>query len=242
MSNKMTDELRAKIDAAMNEGGTKANAAILLGMTSAHLCNIMRKDALLTERWTKTRSKYGGKVRSMDDSADREAPDMGRSVAIPDSDMRDAEALAREDANLQRGVESMGLSAQAGERAVALQKFYKKHFTDSIGIVGAGSIKSYFELDADVEKIRDELEGGGLTIEREQMLRRDRVALLELQGRSGDRHVKAQMTQAMIKYRIADSSGEKAKSRGKPGFTPIVNAIKIEADGNINLSGQHSTD
>ena len=238
----MTDKLREKIDAAMNEAGTKADAAILLGITSSHLSNIMRKDAHLTEKWTKTRNKYGGKTKTMDDSADREAPDIGRSVTVPKADMRDAEALAREDANLQRGVESMGLSVQAGERAVALQNFYKKHFTSSIGIVGAGSIKSYFEMDADVEKIRDEIEGGGLTIEREQMLRRDRVALLELQGRSGDRHIKAQMTQAMIKYRIADSNGEKGQVRGKPGFTPIINAIKIETDGNVKLSGQHSTD
>ena len=242
MSTKMTDKLREKIDAAMNEAGTKADAAILLGMTSSRLSNIMRKDAYLTEKWTKTRNRYGGKTKTMDDSADREAPDIGRSVTVPEADMRDAEALAREDANLKRGVEAMGLSAQAGERAVALQDFYKKHFTNSIGIVGAGSIKSYFELDADVEKIRDELEGGGLTVEREQMLRRDRVALLELQGRSGDRHIKAQMTQAMIKYRITDSSGEKGQARGKPGFAPIVNAIKIETDGNVNLSGQHSTD
>ncbi len=241
MSTKMTDKLREKIDAAMNEAGTKADAAILLGMTSSRLSNIMRKDAYLTEKWTKTRNKYGGKARTMNDSADREAPDIGRSVTVSESDMRDAEALAREDANLKRGVEAMGLSAQAGERAVALQDFYKKHFTNSIGIVGAGSIKSYFELDADVEKIRDELEGGGLTVEREQMLRRDRVALLELQGRSGDRHIKAQMTQAMIKYRIADSSGEKGQSRGKPGFAPIVNAIKIEADGDVKVSGQDGT-
>ena len=32
MSTKMTDKLREQIDAAMNEAGTKADAAILLGM------------------------------------------------------------------------------------------------------------------------------------------------------------------------------------------------------------------
>tara|TARA_R100000808_G_scaffold1976_1_gene8385 strand:+ start:3288 stop:3983 length:696 start_codon:yes stop_codon:yes gene_type:complete len=231
----------------MKKGGTQKNAAALLGMNQRSLQSRIRKDPLLRSRWIKERSRYS-KVREL--PPHEESPDLGRTsppinkidgeVIAPDLGL--AEAMAREDANLKYGLEAIGLSKDAQETAISLQKFHNKHFTKAIEIIGGGMTKTFVELMAEVEQINERLASGGLTLEEEQMLRQDRSRLLEAQGRTYDRAQKAAMTQAVIKHRLADAAGDKNAQRGKPGFQPIVNAIKIEADGDVKVSGQGNTD
>ena len=94
--------------------------------------------------------------------------------------------------------------------------------------------KTFVEIMACIDDINSRLEDGGLTLEEEQMLRQDRSRLLEIQGRTYDRSLKAAMTQAVIAQSYPrEARGKKAGV--KPGFRPIVNAIKIEAD-NVKVS------
>lgn len=152
------------------------------------------------------------------------------------TERRVAEALIAEDANLKDGLSSIGLSPQAMKSAEALQKFHNTHFTKSVEIIGGGMTKTFVEIMSEVENINSRLEEGGLTLEEEQMLRQDRSRLLEIQGRTYDRSLKASMTQAIIQQKLSESGDGSQVKRGKPGFTPIINAIKIEALGPVTVS------
>ncbi len=149
-------------------------------------------------------------------------------------DQQVAEALKKEDENLKDGLTSIGLSPLAVKSADALHKFHNTHFTKAVEIIGGGMTKTFVEIMASIQEITDRLDDGGLTLEEEQMLRQDRSRLLEIQGRTYDRALKASMTQAVIQHKLQENTGGE-QSRGKPGFRPIVNAIKIEAD-NVSVS------
>lgn len=228
-----------------------SGAAKLLGITYGCLRSQVHADPDLRARHTRVnRGRQGAakEAKNIDaPSVPDDMSDLGRKQELVRvegeallTDKRVAAALIVEDANLKDGLSAIGLSPQAIKSAEALQKFHNTHFTRSVEIIGGGMTKTFVEIMAEVENINARLEEGGLTLEEEQMLRQDRSRLLEIQGRTYDRSLKASMTQAIIQQKLADSGGVGAIKRGKPGFTPIVapivNAIKIESTGPVTVS------
>lgn len=235
----ISPELKSKIDSAIRETGSMRRAAELLGLTYGGLRGMVHKDPELRARYTKPNKGKKGAAKEaarLDEPVSADLVELGREQDIKPvggevliTDKRVSEALAREDANLSEGLEAIGLSPSAVKSAQALQEFHGTHFTKAIEIIGGGMTKTFVEIMAEVNHLNARLEEGGLTLEEEQMLRQDRSRLLEIQGRTYDRAQKAAMTQAVIKHKLSETSEGGAK-RGKPGFSPIVNAIKIEAE------------
>lgn len=224
-----------------------AGAAKLLNITYGCLRSQVHADPELRARHTRANKGKKNAVVEAKNIDDPSVPDdmsgLGRKQELVRikgeallTDKRVAAALIVEDANLKDGLNAIGLSAQATKSAEALQKFHNTHFTKSVEIIGGGMTKTFVEIMSEVEHINERLEEGGLTLEEEQMLRQDRSRLLEIQGRTYDRSLKASMTQAIIQQKLADAGGGGAIKRGKPGFTPIVNAIKIESSGPVTIS------
>lgn len=231
---------------AIREAGSLKNAAELLGMNYNTLRSHVAQDPELKSKHTKPRKgRKGAKeaAKRIDEPVSQDNPELGRKQDTGSitgevllSDKRVAEALTVEDKSLKDGLSSMGLSPSAVKSAEALQKFHNTHFTKAIEIVGGGMTKTFVEIMAEINHINARLEDGGLTLEEETMLRQDRSRLLEIQGRTYDRAQKAAMTQAIIQHKLSESDNSAATKRGKPGFQPIVNAIKIEAEGNVKVS------
>ena len=224
-----------------------SGAAKLLGITYGCLRSQVHSDPDLRSRHTRAnKGKKGAaaEAKSIDaPSVPDDMSDLGRKQELDRvageallTEKRVAEALIAEDSNLKEGLGAIGLSPQAMRSAEALQKFHNTHFTKSVEIIGGGMTKTFVEIMSEVEGINSRLEEGGLTLEEEQMLRQDRSRLLEIQGRTYDRSLKASMTQAVIQQKLADAGEGGAAKRGKPGFAPIVNAIKIESTGPVTIS------
>ena len=215
-------------------------AAILLDMSYSGLRSMVQKDPELRARHTRPKGRAKA-AKEIDQPVSQDMVELGRKqqsqasdseILLPEKQV--SEALSREDENLKDGLTAIGLSPQATKSAEALQKFHNTHFTKAVEIIGGGMTKTFVEIMACIDDINSRLEDGGLTLEEEQMLRQDRSRLLEIQGRTYDRSLKAAMTQDVIAQKLSEG-GKGEESRGKPGFRPIVNAIKIEAD-NVKVS------
>lgn len=220
---------------AIKEAGSMQGAAKLLGLSYGGLRGLVHKDPELRAKYTRPRKSKAQEANELDDPVDQNMVELGRLQNVKSSkeevllqERQVAEALTKEDENLKTGLTSIGLSPLAIKSAEALQKFHNTHFTRAVEIIGGGMTKTFVEIMACIDDINARLEEGGMTLEEEQMLRQDRSRLLEIQGRTYDRSLKASMTQAVIQYKLSESSDNQA-SRGKPGFRPIINAIKIEA-------------
>ncbi len=208
---------------------------MLLGMGYSGLRSIIAKDPELRAKHTRKKNR-AQESKEIDQPANQSMVELGRQQAVKASegevllqDRQVAEALKKEDENLKDGLTNIGLSPLAVKSANALHKFHNTHFTKAVEIIGGGMTKTFVEIMACIDDINDRLEGGGLTLEEEQMLRQDRSRLLEIQGRTYDRSLKAAMTQAVIQHKLQDNA-ESTAPRGKPGFRPIMNSINIKTD------------
>lgn len=220
---------------AIKEAGSMQGAAKLLGLSYSGLRSLVQKDPELRAKYTRPRKSKAQESKELDDPVDQDMVELGRIQHIKQSnaeallqDKQVSEALTKENENLKEGLTSIGLSPLAIKSAESLQKFHNTHFTRAVEIIGGGMTKTFVEIMACIDDINVRLEEGGMTLEEEQMLRQDRSRLLEIQGRTYDRSLKASMTQAVIQHKLSEGSPDKP-SRGKPGFRPIINAIKIEA-------------
>ncbi len=226
----------------MKEAGSMKGAALLLDITYHSLRGMIHQDPDLRARYTHAKKKAKRDARELDQPLPEDMVELGRKpgsaagTPVLASDALVARALEEEDQNLKDGLENLGLSPAAIQSAEALQQFHHSHFTKAVEIIGGGMTKTFLEIMAEVEAINSRLADGGLTLEEEQMLRQDRSRLLEIQGRTYDRAQKASMTQAVIQYKLSENAQDHKKSRGKPGFRPIVNAIKVESPGEVKVT------
>lgn len=238
----MTDDQRREIHNAMQAaGGRKVQAAKLLGVEAARLHNAIHRDRELRARWTKPRK------------SSEAPPESALTIHRPNEscylnpDTALAKAMAFEDRAVRENLASIGITGERLARVVALQKLQRHAYRSSLEIMGGGMTARFLDLQNSVEKLNGEIDrvvdqlenpsGNGHSAEqvmalvaREELLRKDRAALIELEGKAFDRSSSAALKQAIIKNKL---EGKKHQPSSRPkGFL----AIQAQPGSNVKVT------
>lgn len=229
----MNENQEKAINLAMEKtGGNASQAAILLDIPREKLYNLIHSHKRLKAVWAKSRTEEPVDAEAV--AIHRPVIDLPKDPEPAHDDQKAiAAALEKEDALVRSGLTSIGVDGDKLELVQALAKWNGRHFRTSLELIGGGITKEFIEIMADLQSIREELNGGDpMDIARESMLRMDRAALIELMGKIYDRANRASLTRAMIKLK----EKENAKSGGperKPGFSPMIKGENVQ----VNIGG-----
>jgi hypothetical protein len=236
--------LVARIDAALElHGGDRAAAATQLGISQSDLKNEIHNTRALRVRWAQSK-RNEALPPDQADAMHREVMELEPVVGGELVTEKDAQALAKEDRSLTKGLKSLGLNPMLVDLASSFQQFQSKHFSRSMEIMGGGLVRRYLMIEQAIDKVEAELQAlmegppddcdveqkiawMSSMAEREKTLRQDRQVLIELQQKAYDRVNKAALTQAIIAQKQADASNP-GKRAGKPGFG-VKRATQINA-------------
>jgi hypothetical protein len=227
---RVTEELKKQIHAAMEAAnGKTADAARLLGMPLRNLMNFVHGNKDLKARWatSTTEVKPPNELAVLGRPA---FPVEETNEGIMASDDEVAAAVEREDSQVRRGLDAMGVKGGTLEMAMALQKFQRAHFSRAIEMLGGGMTRQSLALMVEIDTITDTLNDptGGLAPARELMLREDRARLLETLGKFFDRANAAVLIQAKVKA----IQHKKEKPNKPKGFL----AIQAQSGSSVNVN------
>jgi hypothetical protein len=213
----LTEQQRAEIHAALEQtNGDRAAAARLLGMDTKQLAQHIHNTRDLRACWSQKKPEPPTECEIIH----REAS-TGLLPVTGGNLFTEAEALQKEDDALKKGLSALGIGGNLVELAHSLQQFQSKHFTRVIELMGGGLTRRFLKIEEAIDDIDQALRLLDPTcpedVAREQILRQDRAALIDLQQKCYDRVNKAALTQAIIKEK--QKAGH-APDRGKPGFSP----------------------
>jgi hypothetical protein len=221
----LTDDLRARIHAAMAQAHAKTHdAAKLLGMPWQTLQKYIREDEELNAKWSRKPKPPPGEEALIHRPV---TSDQSQPVISPEEDAAEiARRLEAEDALVKEGLQAMGLNGDAQQLAIALQKFHGTHYKRSLEMLGGGMTKLFFEIWAELKKVNVEI-AAAQEPSMQMILRKDRAVLIEAAQRIFDRANKAALTMAVARHKMSDR-GPSEKSAGKPAFGPLLEAPKSD--------------
>lgn len=153
-----------------------------------------------------------------------------------------AQAVAKSDeALLQGGLESLGLTKDEAQEAMALQKFNRQHFLESMDMISAGVLRTSLRAQMEQKEIQKRLgfvrdiiatygefhsEELGEWEKKERLLMRQFTDVGTLLNQIQDTWYKGAAALAVIKMRARESSehrtGFRTQRSNKPGFRPVV--------------------
>lgn len=182
-----------------------------------------------------------------------EAELMGKPAAgdlsVDPTDEQVALAIAHADLNLTRGLEALGMQGREVEKAIALQRFNKEYFKESMDMISSGVLVTALKIQNEQEEIQTRIKfvreqikamGDASGKIRESWTREEKVLVQqfiemgELLNRIQDTWYRGAAYLAVVRSRLRGEGAcnpkfgsERTQRRNKPGFRPTVTVNPI---------------
>lgn len=155
------------------------------------------------------------------------------------TDIEIASGVARANAQLKSGLQSIGLSQELVNDGASLAAFAQAQFSSLLHLTSGGLARLYLEMLAEVRKLNKDLEEPGkYEFEEEEMLRKDRSEILKAVIQLSQEVRESSMTAAKIEQIKADEkNGKGGAGAGKPrlGAPPLMAGMSVKTTGNAEV-------
>lgn len=200
----------------LEANGDIDGASLILGIDAATITRYIKADPALRARWMPENHA------ALPPSAIITRPD--------DIGIQEADALAREEEKLQRGLGALKLTNRGQELAMACQNFQRANFGAVIQIVGGGITMSFIQVLEEIEKINKKLDKtddvpAEMRYPVEMMLRQDRAELYNVLHKFGTKVDQTILVQAKIQHLGSKNNGSPGSR--KPGFSEMKRAEAV---------------
>jgi len=235
--------------------GDRKKAAALLGVTKGELGKYIKDSIALREVWGDESPKPLSTTEAMHRPVQLGRENIEDGPVAP-TDIQIAEVLAKEDELLKKGLAGLPLKTDELEVAMSLQKFYNRHFTQAIDVIGGGVTLTAIKLQSRMRQLEARLDSvepdhqlgsvGLSPFTEEQMLLDAYINIAGELRKMLEIANKGAMTQAMIRQKMREGG-----KRGKPGFGaqtniqivtgPQPSKVLVNGNGGVSESENQNT-
>ena len=214
---KLTGPERKALHIALEQAnGNIAKAAAIAEFGEVRLRNLINNDEEFNARW--------GKGPTTPPTKEEVAHRPPLEEELPEH--KYLVALKKEEQQLTKGLESLGITGRALNESLAASAFQSAHLDSLRQITNAGQLKTYAMLGVLFDDLRGEIAADNEP-EREGILYDALFNCVKHRGQINQDIWKSALIDAQIKSKQNEVKGGRSS---KPGFSPILNNITVQTD------------